>query len=102
MSEFTQASRLWSGGLGLHLLPNPAKTWSFSGPVPAVIAYTNDDGTEPTEEQLRKVVQFGPRIAGVKTRVFVTREDGVKAAEALGVSLCSSPTCACAKYAQSV
>lgn len=99
MTDFRQASRLWSGNLGLHLALNPAKTWSFCGSVPAVLRYVTQDGKEPSSKQLSDARNFGPRIAGLKTRVFGTRKDGIAAAEAIGAAICAIPTCACAKDA---
>ena len=97
MSEFRQASRLWSGNLGLHLTQNPAKTWSFTGTVPVVLLYTTQDGQEPSEEQCKAVAQFGPRLAGVKSRVWTNPEDALQAARAIGATLCMSEKCCCYK-----
>ena len=87
-------------GLGLHLLPNPAKTWSFTGTVPISLVYRRKDGLPLSEIDATNIRQFGAGLfrAEIGCRVFATRQDAVDAAGAIGCAVCSISTCACAKY----
>jgi hypothetical protein len=89
MSEFTQASRLWTGGLGLHIGQNPAKTFSFSGSVPAVLGFYRKDGHPLTEEDIRGIAQFGAGLCRktIGTKTWNTREDAIIEAELLGFTV---------------
>ena len=70
---------------GPVLIPLPSVRWQYVGSVPAVLALRTEDNSEPTTEQIENARHAGPRIAGVKVRTFDTREDALRAAEALGV-----------------
>ena len=74
---------------GLHLIKNPAGTFSFVGDVPVELAWTTEDGGQPSEEQVKIAVQFGPRFAKVKPRTWPTAEAALKEAEALGYTVAS-------------
>ena len=76
---------------GLHIIKNPAGTYSFVGDVPAELAWTTQDGEKPSEEQVKIAVQFGPRFARVKTRTWPTAEAALREAEALGYTVASVP-----------
>ena len=89
-TEFQEAARVWSGNLGLHLNQFPSGKWGFVGSVPRELCYVAIDGSTATDEQLRNAAQFGPRLAGVKTRVWDTRESAVQAAQALGCGVIGS------------
>lgn len=55
----------------------PTGRWGFVGRVRADLAYVAKDGTPATEEQLDTAQRFGPRLAGVTTRTFDTREEAL-------------------------
>ena len=59
----------------------PTGRWGFVGSVRADLAYIQRDGSPATEEQLKKCLQFGPRLARLKTRTWPTEE---AALESLG------------------
>lgn len=61
--------------LGIHIIDTPSGEFAFAGSVPASLAYVAPDGSPITDEQAQTARAFGPRLAGVKTRVFTTRED---------------------------
>lgn len=104
MSEFQQASKLWSGGLGLHIGQNPAKTFSFSGSVPAILAYYRKDGQPLTEEDARKVIQFGAGLYcnTIGSRTWPTREAAIADAEALGFTVLNKCNHIRANYSEEV
>lgn len=53
--------------------------WGFVGSVRADLCYVQIDGSPATDAQLEKARQFGPRLAGVKTRVFTTESEALAA-----------------------
>ena len=67
------------------LIGNPAGTFHFVGSVDARLGYTRRDGSEPSEQELRNAAQHGPRLAGLVTRTFPTREAAFAAAREIGV-----------------
>ena len=75
------------GKLGLHLGQTPSGRWAFSGNVPGPLAYIRNDGEPLTEEDSAKVRQVGPRIAGVKSMSWATRDEAVSAALAAGIEV---------------
>jgi hypothetical protein len=60
--------------------------WVFRGRVPAALCYEAKDGTPATQQQMEDARSFGPRLAGVRSRSWTTREDAVAAAEMIGAS----------------
>lgn len=53
--------------------------WKFVGRVSAPLCYERKDGEPLTEEDVHTIRQHGPRLAGVKSRSFETREDALRA-----------------------
>lgn len=86
MSEFQQAAKLWTGGLGIHVIHNPARTYSFVGSVPVGLSHVQIDGTDITDEQAQAVARHGAGLyrKTIQTRVFATREQAVQFAESRG------------------
>jgi hypothetical protein len=56
-----------------HIIQLPTGRWGFVGRVPVALAYQQEDGSEPTAKQAEIIRGFGPRLAGVKARVYETR-----------------------------
>lgn len=48
--------------------------WGFVGNVTPILALVTKDGQTPTPKQIENARQFGPRLAGVKTRTWPTKE----------------------------
>ena len=69
------------------LIKNPAKSFSFVGSVDARLGYKRKDGSEPSDEELRNAAKFGPRLAGLVTRTYPTREAAIAAADAIGATV---------------
>jgi hypothetical protein len=87
MTEFQQAMTIASGrGLGLHVIENPNKTFSFVGSVPMNLSYERRDGQPLTEDDVRGIRQCGVGLfrKTIACRVWQTREDAVAEAKALG------------------
>jgi hypothetical protein len=61
----------------------PSGRWGFVGRVSAQLGYVRNDGSGATAEELQNAVSFGPRLAGLKTRAWGTREEAEAAREAL-------------------
>jgi len=51
--------------------------WQFVGRVNARLAYERKDGQPTTDENCRNAQRFGPNLAGMKTRIFETRENAL-------------------------
>jgi hypothetical protein len=76
------------GALPPHaLIQHPSGVWSFVGRVDARLSYLRKDGSQPSEEELRKAAQFGPGLMGLKTRVWATQEEAEQAAAELGIKV---------------
>ena len=73
------------GGLGLHLIKNPAGTFSFKGRVPVTLAWLNKDGSELSLDEAWHVSKANYPAMLAKTRVFESAADALDAAEKLGV-----------------
>jgi hypothetical protein len=95
MSEMAAMLKTMSKGMGLHLLKNPAGTWSFVGSVPYSLAYERLDGQPVTEEEARKIANFGAGLFKKthKTWTRKTEAEAREAARALGYVM----TCPCCK-----
>ena len=77
---------LGQGNFGIHLMKNPAGTWSFVGSVPVELSYFMRDGSELGAEMIKKIQRHGPGLfKGVGTRVFKTSKEAIKAAKKAGV-----------------
>jgi hypothetical protein len=88
MSELRKAAALCRANLGLHMMENPANTFSFVGSVPAVLAYEQLDGADITEQQAKQIRQFGPGLfkASIRSRAWASREEAVAFAASRGFS----------------
>ena len=53
--------------------------WGFGGNVRADLAYVQKDGSPATEKQIANARHVGPRIAGLKTRVFASEAEALAA-----------------------
>lgn len=53
----------------IHVIQNPAGTYSLVGRVPANLAYQNADGSPPTERQIDAAKHCGPGFAVPRLRV---------------------------------
>jgi hypothetical protein len=89
MSELRRSAALCRGNLGLHLLENPANTFSFVGSVPFVLAYEQVDGSDITEQQAKQIRQFGPGLfkSSIRSRGWTSREQAVAFAASRGFSV---------------
>ncbi len=59
----------------------PSGRWGFAGIVSARLCYICKDGSDPTDEQFAIARQHGPRLAGLKTRAFATKQEALTALE---------------------
>jgi len=57
----------------------PSGRWGFTGNVRADLCYVQKDGSPATEIQLFNAAQFGPRLAGLKTRTFQSEAEALAA-----------------------
>jgi len=76
-------------GLGVHLILNPAGTYSFKGTIPVQLAWINKDGTELTNEQAAEVARANYPAMLAKTRVFQHPEDALEAAKKYKIGITS-------------
>jgi len=74
------------GDLPPHVLQffTYSKKWGFVGKIDARLAHVMADGSPVTEDAAKKAREHGPRLAGVRTRVWDTEEEAIAAAKALG------------------
>jgi hypothetical protein len=89
VSEFTQAARIWSGNLGLHVDCWPSGKFGFVGSIPVELAYIYKDGSFPISEQDAKDIrQFGPGLVmksrGIQVRSWESRDAAIAEATRLG------------------
>jgi len=75
--------------LGIHLILNPAGTYSFKGTIPVTLGWVNKDGTELTNEQATEVARSNYPAMLAKSRVFQHPEDALEAAEKMGITITS-------------
>lgn len=66
------------------ILQYPSGRWGFAGSVHPRLAFVRKDGGTPEARQLWEARQFGPRLAGLKTRSWATEEEARAAAAAIG------------------
>jgi hypothetical protein len=93
-----RATGIW--GLGrlppnvlIHHSPSkayPRGAWGFVGSVDARLGYVSEDGSEATPQQLADAASFGPRLAGVKSRLFRSKRDALAFARSIGVEVSHS------------
>jgi len=81
------ASYNLGGNFGVHVIKNPAGTFSFVGSVPANLVMMNKDGSELSKEQADKVAKASNPGMLAKSRVFKTMADAEKAASKMGVKI---------------
>ena len=87
MSEFSQATKIWTAqNLGLHLIENPNKTFSFVGTVPVNLMYFRRDGLPLTDDDVKGIKQCGAGLfrKTIGCRVWPTRNDAIAEAQSLG------------------
>lgn len=89
MTEFTQATKIWTGNLGLHVDHWPSGKFGFVGSIPIELAYEYADGSFPISDKDAKDIQsFGPGLVmksrGIRTRSWQSREAAIAEAERLG------------------
>ncbi len=70
--------------LGLHLILNPAGTYSFKGSVPVQLSWVNKDGSFLSIEESIEVARANYPAMLAKSRVFELAADALEAAEKLG------------------
>lgn len=87
MSELAYAAKLFRNLPPNGIIHYPSGRWGFVGSVDARLAYESNDGNPATEEELENARSFGPRVAGVKTRTWATKEEAEKAAADLGLEV---------------
>lgn len=73
--------------LGIHLIKNPAGTYSFKGTIPVVLGWVNKDGSELTEDEAKEVARSNYPAMLAKSRVFEYPEDAIAAATVLSVHI---------------
>ncbi len=69
------------------LYQNPAGSWSFVGSVDVRLKYARKDGQPMTDEEYRKIANFGFGLftSTHRTLTWPTEADGIAAGAALGV-----------------
>ncbi len=84
-TEMQQALKML-GHMRLHVLHNPAGTYSFVGAVPVDLGYVGRDGHELTADEQRKVAQFGAGMfrSTITCRTFTTAQEAVDFAASRG------------------
>lgn len=71
-------------GMGIHLMKNPAGTWSFTGTIPVELGWLNKDGSELNPKQAKEVARANMPAMLAKTRVFKTSKEAIKVAKKYG------------------
>ena len=61
------------------LIQFPAGTWGYVGRVPAYLRFRRQDGVALTDKDVSNAAIAGPRMAGLETRSWVTKEEAEKA-----------------------
>lgn len=64
------------------LVQFPTGLWGFRGSVRVDLAYVRPDGSTPTRDEFYKAAKFGPRLAGLCTRTWDTKEAAMAAISA--------------------
>lgn len=62
-----------------NLFRFPSGNWGFRGLVSVSLCYIGKDGSEPTVKQLRTARSHGPRLAGLTTRTWATKQEALEA-----------------------
>lgn len=66
-------------GLPCSLIQFPSGRWGYVGKVPAALSFVRKDGSEASAAELMTACEFGPDLAGVKTRSWATEADAIAA-----------------------
>ena len=72
------------GRLGLHLMKNPAGTYSFVGSVPVALGWLSKSGKELTPDEAKEVSMANMPAMLAKTRIFKTPQEAFKVAKKYG------------------
>lgn len=72
------------GQFGLHLMKNPAGTYSFVGSVPVELGWLSKSGKELTPDEAKEVARANMPAMLAKTRVFKTPQEAFKVAKKYG------------------
>ncbi len=72
--------------LGIHLMKNPAGTFSFVGSIPVQLVWLNKDGSELTDPQAKQVARANTPAMLAKTRVFPTIAEAITVAGHYGIA----------------
>lgn len=70
--------------LGLHIIQNPAGSFSFVGSVPCALAYVSKDGGAVCPVVVQNEMRLPSKFRTIKARTFTTREDAEQAAKTAG------------------
>ena len=76
---------LKEGSYGLHLMKNPAGTYSFVGSVPVQLSWLSKAGKELTDIEAKEVGQANIPAMLAKTRVFKTPKEAFALAKKYGI-----------------
>jgi len=83
--EITQmGTSVTEGKMGLHIIGNPAGTYSFVGNVPGDLAYVGKDGKPLSPEQKKRLKGASNPSMIAKSRSFKSKEEAQAAAKSLG------------------
>jgi hypothetical protein len=72
---------------GHALIQFPSGRWGFAGKVDSRLAHVMKDGTEVTPAAAKIAREFGPALAGVKTRTWDTSDAAIEAAASIGIAV---------------
>ncbi len=72
---------------GLHLMKNPAGSYSFVGSVPVFLGYKEKDGSPLTQETAAKLAHISSPALIAKSRVYQTPAEALQAADEIGVNV---------------
>lgn len=73
--------------LGLHLIKNPAGSFSFVGSVPCRLAYVTKAGDYVTDEEVEKNMRLPSSYRKIKSRVFSSIDEAMREAQRLGYNV---------------
>lgn len=79
MNGLAQAARILANLPKNHVTQFPSGRWGFCGSVRADLAYRRKDGSPLTDVDIDNIRQVGPRLAGVASVTFDSREDALAA-----------------------
>lgn len=83
---------------GVHLMKNPAGTFSFCGTVPVRLARVLKDGSPIVTDEDAKAIADASNPAWIsKCRVWSCPSQALEAAQSLGIRTCEITDCSCIK-----